>query len=110
MRNLSRQNPGYIPSVENIIELLQFQEPGICYQNAGINGSEYMLGYSIGSLVLEALCAIGGPQSTMDVLAYGATDEKITFSEAFEFIYDISWEKAIPILAEYTAAQVAALN
>ena len=63
--------------------------------------STYSWGYATGMLAVEALSAIGGVQSTMALYALEATGK--SFSESFEMVYGISWEKAQPILAQVIA-------
>ena len=63
--------------------------------------STYSWGYATGMLAVEALSAIGGVQSTMALYALEATGK--SFSESFEMVYGISWDKAQPILAQVIA-------
>ena len=60
--------------------------------------STYSWGYATGMLAVEALSAIGGVQSTMALYALEATGK--SFSESFQMVYGISWDKAQPILAQ----------
>ncbi len=76
---------------------------------------EYALGYTIGYLTVEALSAIGGPTSSMGLntraALYGVgevTEED--FNQIFEYVYGISWNEAMPILAEVVADTVASLT
>jgi hypothetical protein len=66
----------------------------------------YELGYGIGALVIEALAAIGGPQSTMAVVTLMGRGQ--TYAQAFKSVYGISWASAVPILAQVAAAGYAA--
>ena len=63
--------------------------------------STYSWGYATGMLAVEALSAIGGVQSTMALYALEATGK--SFSESFQMVYGISWDKAQPILAQVIA-------
>ena len=65
----------------------------------------YELGYGIGALVIEALTAIAGPQSTMAVVTLLGRGQ--TYEKAFQNVYGISWVKAVPILAKVAAAEYA---
>jgi len=60
--------------------------------------NDYDWGYATGMLAVEALSAIGGANSTMALYAEQAKGH--TFSESFKLVYGISWEQAIPILAQ----------
>jgi hypothetical protein len=66
----------------------------------------YLLGYSIGSLAMEALTAIAGPQSHMAVLTLMGRGQ--SYETAFKNVYGISWAEAAPILARVAAAEYAA--
>ena len=60
---------------------------------------QYGLSYSYGYLATEGLMAIGGAESPMAVfMLMGEYD--FTWDEAFERVYGISWDEALPILAE----------
>jgi len=90
-------------SAAAIQNLLLTDNPPNCLPPAEI----YRVGYGIGALVIEALTAIAGPQSTMSVVteqSYGKT-----FPEAFQIVYGISWDKAAPILAQVAATEYAAV-
>ena len=58
----------------------------------------YILGYSVGLAVVEALSTISGPDSIMMVWKLGKYG--YSFEESFELVYGISWDEAVPILAE----------
>ena len=61
-------------------------------------GYQYALGYHLGYIATQGLAAIGGVESTMNLFTrIGYND--IPFEEAFEGIYGITWEEAVPILA-----------
>ena len=69
---------------------------------------EYDLGYTIGYLTVEALSAIAGPTSSMGLntraALYGVGE--VTgkeFNQIFQNVYGISWDEAMPILAEVVA-------
>ena len=66
-----------------------------------------MLAYSIGFATLEALIAIGGPQSTLAIYTLTAMGED--FPTAFKHVYGISWDEGSTILAQVLAAEYAAL-
>jgi hypothetical protein len=67
---------------------------------------KYLLGYTIGALVIEALTAVAGPQSDMAVVTLLGRGQ--TFAQAFKNVYGISWASAAPILARVAAAEYAA--
>tara|TARA_B100001175_G_scaffold304567_1_gene300699 strand:- start:470 stop:1981 length:1512 start_codon:yes stop_codon:yes gene_type:complete len=58
----------------------------------------YSLTYSVGLAVIEVLSTISGPDSIMMVWNLGKYG--FSFEEAFESVYGISWDEAIPVLAE----------
>ena len=58
----------------------------------------YTLSYSVGLAVVEALSTISGPDSIMMVWKLGKYG--YSFEESFELVYGISWNNAVPILAE----------
>lgn len=59
--------------------------------------------YWVGFIAVEALAAMKGINSTMDLVKMVA--EGSTFEQAFEKIYGTSWEKAEPILAQVVSKQ-----
>ena len=73
-----------------------------CYNN----GPLYRMGYSLGFAATEALFAIGGPQSTMALVARGAMGD--TFAQAFQKVYGVSWDQGSTILGQILAAEYAA--
>ena len=58
----------------------------------------YSLTYSVGLAVIEVLSTISGPDSIMMVWNLGKYG--FSFEEAFESVYGISWDEAVPVLAE----------
>ena len=75
-------------------------------QIASPENPNYMLGYSIGMAAVEALSAIGGPQSTLALYTLGAKGEK--WDVAFKHVYGISWEEGSTVLSKVLAAEYAA--
>ena len=70
-------------------------------------GSQYdsWLAYNLGSRFIEVLVAIQGQESLIKLNYELAT--KIGFAKAFENVYGISWNKAVPILAKVVASELA---
>ncbi|CAB4545336.1 MAG: hypothetical protein F2602_03220 [Actinobacteria bacterium] len=66
-------------------------------------GSQYnsWLSYNLGSRFIEVLVAIKGQESLLQLNYELST--KIGFKQAFEKVYGISWNKAVPILAKVVA-------
>jgi hypothetical protein len=62
----------------------------------------YAWGYGTGMLVVEALAAIGGVQSTMALYTEEARGH--SFTDAFKLVYGVPWETAQPILAKVVYA------
>jgi hypothetical protein len=73
-----------------------------CYNN----GPLYHMGYTVGFAATEILFAIGGPQSTMALVARGAMGD--TFAQAFQKVYGITWDQGSTILGQILAAEYAA--
>lgn len=76
-------------------------------QVASPENKNWMLAYSIGFTTLEALIAIGGPQSTLAIYTLAAKGED--WPTAFKHVYGISWDEGSTILAQVLAAEYAAL-
>lgn len=60
--------------------------------------------YVLGARVMEALVAVGGTQSMLDIWEQLSTH--VGFQKAFENVYGISYEKAKPILAQAIAKNI----
>ena len=83
-------------SASTVLDYYNKSIPGLCIQNP-----DYVLGYSIGYLTVEAMNAMSGADSAMHMYSIMGTGK--VFEEAFETIYDISWNDAKPIFAEYVS-------
>jgi hypothetical protein len=91
-------------SADAITTFLSNQTLPTCY-SPNTNG-DYQLGYNIGYAATEVLVAIGGPQSTMALL--GQTASGLSWAEAFQAVYGISWREGAEILGKVLAAEYAA--
>ena len=86
-------------SVSTVLDYFEKSIPGICIKNP-----DYVLGYSIGYLTVEAMNAMSGADSAMHMYSIMASGKD--FEEAFQIIYDISWNDAKPIFAEYVSTVI----
>lgn len=75
-------------------------------QSASPENKNWMLAYSIGFATVEALIAIGGPQSTLALYTLGAKGED--WPTAFKHVYGISWDEGSTVLSKVLAAEYAA--
>ena len=89
---------------EGFANFLYMQDPLTCYSPSS---GDYPLGYSVGYAAVEALVAIGGPQSTMAILSKLADGDN--WSQAFEHVYGISWKDGSNALGAILAAEYAVL-
>lgn len=56
------------------------------------------LNYNLGAYVIEALVAVKGPDTLIEM--YAQMSKKLTFEQAFKNTYDADWDYVIPILAK----------
>ncbi len=77
----------------NILEFLQKSK-----ENFTPTGYDQFLNYSLGSRLIEALVAVKGPDTLIDV--YEQMGKRLTFDEAFKVTYGVEWSYALPILAK----------
>tara|TARA_B100000676_G_scaffold305095_1_gene358552 strand:- start:26 stop:1171 length:1146 start_codon:yes stop_codon:yes gene_type:complete len=89
-------------SASTILNYYNESIPGICIRNP-----DYVLGYSIGYLTVEAMNAMAGADSAMHMYSVMASGKD--FEEAFELTYEISWNNAKPIFAEYVSSVISNL-
>ena len=95
---------GYAPLTEPItydFSLSYLDNSFKPYCNSGL---QYGLSYSLGYLATEALAVIGGVESPMALFTLMGKNN-LTWNQAFEYIYGISWSEARPILANYIYLQ-----
>jgi hypothetical protein len=60
--------------------------------------------YDLGGMLVEVLAAIKGPTSTMEV--WKQCGSGMTFAAAFEKVYGISFDKALPIISKAIALEL----
>ena len=99
-RHISAPYNDYSPST--ILKYYNESIPGICTRNP-----DYVLGYSIGYLTVEAMNAMAGADSAMHMYSVMASGKE--FEEAFEITYEISWNNAKPVFAEYVNSVISNL-
>jgi hypothetical protein len=60
--------------------------------------------YDLGGMLVEILTALKGPSSTMEL--WKLSGAGLNFTEAFEKVYGISFEKALPIISKAIALEL----
>ena len=86
-------------SMATVLDYYNKSIPGVCIKNP-----DYVLGYSIGYLTVEAMNAMAGADSAMHMYSIMASGKD--FEEAFQITYEISWNDAKPIFAEYVSTVI----
>ena len=86
-------------SASTVLDYYNKSIPGVCIKNP-----DYVLGYSIGYLTVEAMNAMAGADSAMHMYSIMASGKD--FDEAFQITYEISWNDAKPIFAEYVSTVI----
>jgi hypothetical protein len=59
---------------------------------------DQFLNYNLSSLFIEALVALKGPDTLIDI--YEQMGKQLTFEQAFKATYGVEWSYALPILAK----------
>ena len=65
---------------------------------------DYAAGYSIGLLTVEALNAVAGSESAMNLYTYMASG--LSYQDAFEVVYGLPWDSAKSLLAAHVSVVV----
>jgi hypothetical protein len=60
--------------------------------------------YDLGAMFVEILTALKGPEATMEM--WRITGTGVNFPVAFETVYGISFEKALPIMSKAIALEL----
>ncbi len=77
----------------NILEFLEKSK-----ENFTPPGYDRFLNYSLSSRFIEALVAIKGPDTLIDI--YEQMGKRLSFDQAFKYTYGVEWSYALPILAK----------
>jgi hypothetical protein len=80
-------------SEANIVEFLQKSK-----ENFTPPGYDQFLNYSLSSRFIEALVALKGPDTLIDI--YEQMGKRLSFDQAFKNTYGVEWSYALPILAK----------
>lgn len=60
--------------------------------------------YDLGAMLVEILTALKGPSSTMELWKLSGTG--LNFTDAFEKVYGVSFEKALPVISKAIALEL----
>lgn len=84
-------------------EVTQYLNTSLDYPACG-ESNQYAYSYSLGAVTTEALASIGGSESIFAF--HQRIVSAMPYKQAFKEVYGITWDQAVPILAQVVAKKI----